>query len=239
LFNRKKLKKRLNKISIRNILSIRYNPEEKPVFPPISPHDFKTNHSDPIGITTQKLIQNNIKNTLELTNEPISISLSGGIDSTLCLALLRKTLPNKKITAICGIFKKGYDESQTAKKNAKKFQANFKLVNMDSIFTNMPELISISRKPKWNTYQHLIAKEAKKYGSILVTGDGADEVFGGYVFRYRKFNNISRPSDNWKLKTINYLECHNRDWVPDQEFIFSNKIKFNWEKIYKYFKTYF
>lgn len=239
MFSRKKLKKRLDKISIRNILSIRYNPEEKPLFPPSSWQDFKTKQTDPIGITTQRLIQNNIKDALEFTDEPITISLSGGIDSTLCLALLRKVLPDKKITAICGVFKRGFDESHVAKKIAKKFQTNFKLVHMGSIFTYMPELISVSRKPKWNTYQHLIAREAKKHSSILITGDGADEVFGGYVFRYNKFNNLSRPRDNWKLKTINYLECHNRDWIPDQESIFAHKIKFNWEKIYNYFKPYF
>ena len=174
------------------------------------------------------------------SSKSISISLSSGIDSSLLLGLLRKILPNKKIKAFCGIFHDGFDESENAKKIADQFDADFKIVKMDSVFTNMPQLISITRKPKWNTYAHLIAQASKKQGSnILITGDGADEIFGGYTFRYAKFLNLSEPKDLWKAKTKNYLECHNRDWVPDQETIFGQAMKFNWEYIYTYFKSVF
>jgi len=103
----------------------------------------------------------------------------------------------------------------------------------------MPEIISVTKKPKWNTYTHVIAKEARKYGIDFITGDGADEIFGGYVFRYSKFLNLFQPNDNWKVRITNYLECHNRDWVSDQEQIFGSRIKFDWNTIYNYFKSYF
>ncbi len=48
-----------------------------------------------------------------------------------------------------------------------------------------------------------------------------------------------RPKDNWKIKVINYLECHNRDWVSDQESLFGNAIKFDWNEIYDYFRPFF
>ena len=235
----KKLRSRLDKISIRNILSIRYNPEETSQIKPVTWKDFKKTESDPDGRKVERLIRNNILKKIEPEDGPICVSLSGGIDSTLCLGLLRKCMPDRKIISICGVFKEGFDESKTAKSVAKKFSSDFKIVKMESIFTKMPELISIANKPKWNTYQHLIAKEAKKHGSVLVTGDGADELFGGYVFRYSKFLSLSRSGDNWKLKTINYLECHNRDWVPDQESMYGSRIKFSWEQIYKYLKQFF
>lgn len=234
-----KLSSRLDKISIRNILTIRYNPREKPSIPKINWADMRSNQSDYQGKKTEKIIKEYINNKFKKIEEPISVSLSGGVDSTLCLALLRKYLPDHPINAICGVFKEGFDESRVAKNISKKFDAKFSLVKMESLFTTMPELISVSGKPKWNTYQHLIAKKAKKEGSNLVTGDGADELFGGYVFRYSKFLTLSRPKDNWKLKTINYLECHNRDWIPDQASIFGSKIKFSWEEIYNYFRTSF
>jgi asparagine synthase (glutamine-hydrolysing) len=41
------------------------------------------------------------------------------------------------------------------------------------------------------------------------------------------------------MKVINYLESHNRDWVPDQKDMFGSAIKFDWEKIYTYFQKYF
>lgn len=228
----------LDKIAIRNILSIRYNPLEKPLIRPAKWQDFTREIYDRRGIQLQKLLVNSIHDKLN-NEKSIAISLSGGIDSTLCLGLIRHTFPEKKIIGVCGVFAGGFDESVVAKRIADKFNADFHIVHMESIFTNMPEIISITKKPKWNTYIHLIAKHAKRFTNALVTGDGSDELFGGYTFRYRKFLNLMNKSDNWRIRTINYLECHNRDWVPDQERMFGSSIKFDWNVIYNYFKPYF
>ena len=201
--------------------------------------NFVSNTSDTNGQLTEKFLGNSISNSIPDDDSPISISLSSGIDSSLCLAILRKTFPKRKIIAFCGIFDTGFDESKEAKIIADDFSAEFKTVNMDSIFTNMPEIISITKRPRWNTYNHLIAKEAKKKSNYLVTGDGADELFGGYVFRYNKFKQLLISKDKWLDKTKKYLECHNRDWVFDQTSIFHKNTKFSWSEIYNYFKPYF
>ena len=229
---------KIDKKLIQNFLTIRYNP---------SAHshnlakwqDFKTETTDFNGKKTETLLTNSIKKAIPDNDTPLTISLSSGIDSSLCLALLRNVFPKRKIIAICGIFENGNDESKIAKKIAEKFSADFKTVYMDSIFYKMPEIISISKKPRWNTYNHLISKEAKKFSNYLVTGDGADELFGGYTFRYKKFNQLYEPQDNWINKVKKYLECHNRDWVPDQNLLFGKAISFSWESIYQYFKSYF
>lgn len=230
---------KLDRIAIRNILSIRYNPNEKPIISPLTWKNCVERYSDPRGIHTEKLLMNSISKKIFNSNKPLIVSLSSGIDSSLCLSLLRKVFPNTRIVALCGVFSKYNDESLQAKKIAYQFDADFKTVKMPSIFTYMPEIISITKKPRWNTYQHIIAKEAKKYGQIFVTGDGADEIFGGYTFRYSKFLNLTQPRDSWKLRIINYLECHNRDWVPDQDYLFDKSMKFRWESIHEYFKPYF
>jgi asparagine synthase (glutamine-hydrolysing) len=224
---------------ISNFLTIRYNPKDKSFLNPITPKNFQRKISDPSGIKTEKILKEIIKEKFSNTDNTISVSLSSGIDSTLCLGLLRNTLPDKKIVGICGVFEGGFDESKIAREVAEKFDAGFKICHMSSVFSSMPKLIEIAGVPKWNTYQHLIAKEAKKYGNNLVTGDGADEIFGGYTFRYDKFLHLLKPKMSWKEKTLNYLECHNRDWVPDQNKLFNKKIKFNWNKIHNNFKKYF
>ena len=70
-------------------------------------------------------------------------------------------------------------------------------------------------------------------------GDGGDEVFGGYTFRYQKFlqltNNNSTPLE--KIKA--YLDCHERDRVPDQPKLFGSGCKFSWDDIYKLLSPYF
>ena len=234
---KKKIKAKVNPVSIRNTLTIRYDITEKPVKKSATIEDFKKSFNDQDGRITEKLLSDSFRKIGKFNK--FSISLSGGIDSSLCLALLRNNFPKAKITAISGVFENAYDESTYAKKLAEKFDADFHPIDMESIYTKMPEIVYIAKRPRWNTYNHLIAKQAKKFSKILVTGDGGDELFGGYTFRYKKFLELIKPNDNWKTKTIKYLECHNRDWVPDQKFLFDKGIKFDWDEIYNYFRPYF
>lgn len=230
---------KINKKSIRNILTIRYDPMNKHNIKLRTVFDLCHSESDSEGIKTEKLLRHVANELLSNNKRSFSVSLSGGIDSTLSLAISRKIAPNAKIKGICAVFEESFDESKIAKKIAEKFDADFKVLPIDSVFKNLPNLVSITKKPRWNTYQHFVAEESKKNNDVLITGDGADEVFAGYTFRYKKFMNLLRPKNNWKIKVINYLECHNRDWVPDQESLFGSAIKFNWNEIYQYFKPFF
>ena len=112
------MKKEIDFTSIRNILTIRYNPLEKPLIDPISWKDFDSSKTDKVGKKTQKLLLKSVKKQFPDTNEPLVISLSSGIDSSLSLALIREAFPKKKIIAICGVFEKNNDESKQAKKIA-------------------------------------------------------------------------------------------------------------------------
>ena len=138
----------LNPQLIRNLLSIRYNPTDKPLIKPASTKDFKNQNSDLDGKYVEKLCEQSIRNSIPYKTKSISLSLSSGIDSSLCLALLRKVFPDKKIVCICGIFGEGFDESEGAKIIAHKFDSDFKIVHMDSVFKSMPELINIPKRPK-------------------------------------------------------------------------------------------
>ena len=75
--------------------------------------------------------------------------------------------------------------------------------------------------------------------NIIFTGDGGDEVFGGYSFRYKKYLDNYDYKLDWKDKVRLYLECHDRDWVPDQNDMFDTTLQFDWDKIYSIFKQYF
>jgi len=224
---------------IQNNLTLRYDPLKSPAFNYDISKVLQNKNSDHDGKITEKIMKSSLLNNLHEKKKPIVISLSSGIDSTILLALIRKIFPKRKIICITATFDYGFDESIQSKKIAEKFDAEIKIVNIKSIFSSIKELVAMSKQPRWNTYTHFVAKEAKKFSDYIVTGDGADELFAGYVFRYKKFLEITKPKDGWKKKTINYLECHNRDWVPDQPDIFGSKIKFNWNDIYQYFKPYF
>ena len=79
----------------------------------------------------------------------------------------------------------------------------------------------------------------KTYTNIFFSGDGGDELFGGYTFRYKKFLELTTESSELHKKIISYLHCHERDWVPDQELIFGKNLNFDWKNIHRILEPYF
>ena len=99
---------------IRNILTLRYDPIQKTTLPVLKPNDFISSKNYDIGF-----IENNLKNSIQTSLESaknLTISLSGGIDSTLILGLIKKTLPDLKINTISIKFSDSTDETLIAKK---------------------------------------------------------------------------------------------------------------------------
>ena len=88
------------KKSLVNILTLRYDPSIKPNLVPKQPDDFNTNSSFIDTSEIENSICDEMNSHLSTNDSAISIALSGGVDSTLVLALLRKTKPTKKIHAI-------------------------------------------------------------------------------------------------------------------------------------------
>ncbi|HXX06038.1 MAG TPA: asparagine synthase C-terminal domain-containing protein, partial [Candidatus Bathyarchaeia archaeon] len=169
----------------------------------------------------------------------VSIALSGGIDSTLMLALLRKTFPDITIDAISIKFAESIDESIQAQKIADKFDANHKVLFIENYLKDLPKAISIIKLPFWDLHWYHVVKEASSNTKFLVSGDGGDELFGGYTFRYQKFLSLVNEKSSSMEKIKAYLECHERDWVPDQEKLFGEKLTFTWNDIYTILEPYF
>ena len=114
---------------IRNILTLRYDPSQKTTLPVLKTNDFISSESYDIDF-----IENNLKNSIETSFEStknLTISLSGGIDSTLVLGLIRETLPDLNINAISIKFSDSTDETFTAKKIADFFEADHEIINVE------------------------------------------------------------------------------------------------------------
>lgn len=133
-----------------------------------------------------------------VSDVPIGTLCSGGIDSSLVTTLCARTLP--EVTAF-HVSVTGYDaldESRYARKVAE--AAGITLLTYpiaaDAFRENLPRAIYHSDFPLThpNSVAFLLISEfARKHGAIiLLSGEGADELFGGYLQRYRHFRQFRR-----------------------------------------------
>ena len=231
---------KINHSSIVDILTLRYDPSIIPNLPKKTWNDFKSKDITPNIELIENLILKDISEKLELLNpKKLCIALSGGVDSTLILSLIRKSNPDINIEAISIKFANSVDETSNASKIADKFDANHNIVYLENYLSEMPNAISKIKKPFWDLHWYYVTKESQSISNILASGDGGDEVFGGYTFRYEKFLDLTNLDSTPLEKVKAYLSCHNRDRVPDQELLFGDKSNFSWDTIYNLLLPYF
>ncbi len=230
----------LNSSSIVNILTLRYDPSILPNLPKKTWKDFEVIDEPPNIKLIENLISKDISKKLEsLNSKKLCIALSGGLDSTLILSLIRKSNPEIDIDAISIKFANSIDETSNASKIAEKFEANHHIIYIENYLSELPKAISQIKLPFWDLHWYYVVKKSKTLSNILASGDGGDEIFGGYTFRYEKFLSLTNPNSTPLEKVKAYLSCHERDRVPDQESLFEHKSNFSWDSIYKLLLPYF
>ena len=206
----------------------------------LKPEDFIINsniknYQDLIEESIRKSISNGIDSNLK----KVGISLSSGIDSTLVLTLLRKEFPNIEIESISVKFSESIDETNASKKISEKFNTNHHVLEIKNFLEELPKAIGIVKQPFWDLHWYYLVKKMKTLSNVFFSGDGGDELFGGYTFRYKKFLEQITNNQNPNEKIISYLNCHERDWIPEQEKIFGSECPFSWNEIYRILTPYF
>ncbi len=224
---------------ISNILTLRYNPSQNSSIPELSWKDFIPNDYKISEKIIEEKIENYLQKNLSDSNSSMSISLSGGVDSSLVLGYIRKLFPNITIKAVSIKFSESIDETQDAKKIAEHFEAEHHILEVDNYLEILPSSIGITKMPFWDNHWYFISQFASQKSKILASGDGGDEIFGGYTFRYEKFLSQINPNSTPIEKVKAYLNCHERDWVVDQNEVFGNKLNFSWDKIHSILLPFF
>lgn len=230
--------KNLSFDKISNILTLRYDPNNQSTLKKINGNDFLPKSSVNLN-KIKDILKNSIQTKLN-SQSNLTVALSGGVDSTLLLSLTKELFPDIHITAITITFPYSDDESESAANIAHHFDIDHKIIHVDNFLKELPTAISILKEPYYDVMNwYYLVKNTSSASNILLTGDGADEIFGGYTFRYSKF--LEKITDNSSPieKVKAYLECHERDWVPDQENIFEKKLGFSWNKIYDTLEPFF
>ena len=228
-----------NPTSIVDILTLRYDHTQNSPLKKLSWEDFIPQNKISIEYVEKTLENTVTKSIKEVNPKSIAIALSGGIDSILTLAVIKKKYPQTNIEAISIKFADSIDETIAAKKVAEHYKINHHVLELENYLEELPKAISIIKLPFWDLHWYYVAKKAKTLSKYLASGDGGDELFGGYTFRYKKFLSLVSEKSKPKEKVQAYLECHERDRVPDQEELFGNKVKFTWSDIHSILLPYF
>lgn len=115
--------------------------------------------------------------------------LSGGVDSSGVVSYLKDVHPDLNAFTISFEDKK-FDETEYAKIVAKHVGVNhfIKQVKADDVFEVYDKMVDLYDEP-FNDFSFIptyyVCKAAKEYGTMVISGDGADELFCGYR-RYHK-----------------------------------------------------
>lgn len=207
--------KAINHSAIPAYLSLRYVPEPETMFQDIkilpagshltldnsSPDpqpkkwyhlpDKKIDYSDPLA-ELHVLTQSSIHTAL-LSDVPIALHLSAGIDSSVLLAEIQRS--GKSIHAITTGFGAHSDEVQEAAAMCEKYQVSHTPINLSAAdISSLPRVVSQMELPVGDAlilaFDRLAKATADAGCKVAIGGEGIDEVFAGYSFH--KFMAISQ-----------------------------------------------
>lgn len=116
---------------------------------------------------------------------PLGAFLSGGIDSSLIVSLMKERSCQKVQTFSVGFEDKGYDESIYATKVARHLGTEHHQIPIldKTAMEIVPLLPTMFDEPFSDSSQiptFLVSSIAKQHVKVALSGDGADELFGGY-----------------------------------------------------------
>lgn len=129
-----------------------------------------------------KLLHKSIKDRLESSDLEVGAFLSGGIDSSLVVAIASEY--KQKLKTFTVKFDGAYDESYLAKLTAQKYNTDHTELTISMDLKNDIEKILLNYGQPFMDSSAIpsfyVSKEAKKHLTVILNGDGADEIFGGY-----------------------------------------------------------
>lgn len=167
----------------------------------------------------RRILEDSVKGQI-ISDRPVGVFLSGGIDSSIILGLIRKFAPAITKTYTTG-FKVDIQQE--------KFNADFDLaiktaeyygtehhkliISPDDICDNLEKMIWHMDEPNGNHTAaaiFLLSQLAQKDVAVVLGGDGGDELFGGYpryvfsrlIGKYQKLPRFGREGINTALKII-------------------------------------
>jgi len=156
-----------------------------------------------------------------ISDVPLGVFLSGGVDSSLIVAMMCRAMPSKNVkTFSIKVDEPAYDESKWSRQAAEIMNTDHHefTVATDQILDIMDDVINNMDEPMADSSilpTHIVSKLTRQHVTVALGGDGGDEVFGGYpkYFAQRwaaRLEKIPAPIRKWCMEKP-------LSWLPSPE----------------------
>jgi len=141
-----------------------------------------------------------------ISDVPFGAFLSGGIDSSSVVAMMNRNSNAPVKTFSIGFRQNEFNELQYAKELADKYGCEYheQIVEPESI-SLLPKLVHAYDEPFGDSSvipTYYVSKMAREFVTVVLTGDGGDELFAGYNI-YGYFNKINSSPFNFSNPYLN------------------------------------
>lgn len=208
LLKDKGIKRKINYDAISYYLTYRYIPSDLTIFSGIK--KLKPGHCILLDLKTKKIklweywdipleleerdesvaqkeIISLLKDSVEkrlISDVPLGVYLSGGIDSSSIVAMMKNFTDDIKTYSLAFAHDRTGNELQHAKTVSEHFGTKHTEITIDTdIIKDLPKIVWHLDEPMCDPAavpNYYLSREAKKSVTVILTGDGADELFAGY-----------------------------------------------------------
>jgi asparagine synthase (glutamine-hydrolysing) len=151
-----------------------------------------------------------------VSDVPLGAFLSGGIDSSTVVALMQAQSTRRSRTFSIGFVEKDYNEADHASAVARHLGTEHLdlYVSPERIAESVQKLPEMYDEPMADTSQiptYLLSKMTREHVTVSLSGDGGDELFGGYDHypqlnrRWTMLRKVPRPLRAFGAKAVNSL----------------------------------
>jgi len=144
-----------------------------------------------------------------LADGKVGVMLSGGLDSSIIAALAAKTC--EQIPTYTVSLTKNSEDAKFANSLARQLKTNHHEIQIDAegLAENIESILSNAPQPFADSAiipTYILSKLASQDVKVLLTGDGADEIFAGYGYyeKYRKAGGKTTAKSGSYLKQLRY-----------------------------------
>ncbi|WP_213455126.1 asparagine synthase (glutamine-hydrolyzing) [Rhizomonospora bruguierae] len=160
----------------------------RPTFQPADSHDGGRPAQDGLVTELREALRDSVRTHLN-ADVPVGAFLSGGVDSTAVVALAHEVKPDLQVFSV-GFDTDGYSECDLADASARELGVKHTptVITGADVLGALPRIVWHLDDPLADpslTPLYFLARTASEHVTVVLSGEGADELFGGYTI-YRE-----------------------------------------------------